>query len=115
MGEPSPAECRAAFPGLYCAIWPDLVARARSLGYALLIHGSLARDLDLVAVPWTEEAADADTLVNALVASCQGRLGMGTTVGGEPKAHGRVAWRIMLHGYAYIDLSVMPRLEENRG
>jgi hypothetical protein len=33
-----------------------LRAVARSLGYALTVHGSLVRDIDLVAVPWTSDA-----------------------------------------------------------
>ncbi len=38
-------------------IYPQLVEEARRHGYALAPHGSLQRDLDLIAVPWSEEAA----------------------------------------------------------
>lgn len=47
--------------------WPDwtaLQAEARDAGYALLLHGSLMRDVDVVAVPWREEH-DEQALVDA--------------------------------------------------
>ena len=104
-------EERAAFPSLYCAMWPGLVARACELGYALLIHGSLARDLDLVAVPWTEAAVSDEDLVEAIRAKCDGWVGVSAAkpggVGAKP--HARKVWTLMLNGHAYIDLSVMPR------
>lgn len=104
------AKCRAAFPALYSAIWPDLRDVALTKGYALLIHGSLSRDLDLVAVPWVKHAAPAEELVETLRATCDGWIGADAK-NGEPgiKPHGRRAWTIVLHGHAIIDLSVMPR------
>jgi len=33
----------------------------RDCGYAIAPHGSLARDLDVIAVPWTEDAVSAET------------------------------------------------------
>lgn len=119
MAEPAPAakssfpaEERAAFPSLYCAMWPGLVARARELGYALLIHGSLSRDLDLLAVPWTEEAVLEEDLVEALRAKCDAWVSVHATrpTGAVAKPHGRRAWSLMLNGHAFIDLSVMPRM-----
>jgi hypothetical protein len=73
----------------------------------------MARDLDLVAVPWTEEAQDADALISALLASC----GFTTSDPNRPaissgptaKPHGRTSWTIPLDGGCYIDLSVTPR------
>ena len=100
---------RAAFPSLYCALWPDLVAVAREHGYALLIHGSLKRDLDLVAVPWVEEAAAPGALVEALRAKTDAWVGCVTVNGGaKPMPHGRTSFTLMLGGHAYVDLSVMP-------
>ena len=37
------------------ALYPDLAEIAREHGYALAVHGSLARDFDLIAVPWREK------------------------------------------------------------
>lgn len=41
-------------PGLYCMFYEQLKDIAESYGYNLLVHGSLNRDLDLVAVPWDD-------------------------------------------------------------
>jgi hypothetical protein len=76
----------------------------------MAIHGSMSRDLDLVAIPWTEDAASAEVLVGALLDAC------GFTTPGPSrvkpatlKPHGRKAWSILLDGGCYLDLSVMPR------
>lgn len=46
----------------YAALIPVLVEAAREAGYALAVHGTLARDCDLVAAPWTDEAWSAERL-----------------------------------------------------
>lgn len=51
----------------YACLYHGLCAVARKHGYALTIHGTVARDLDLVAIPWTAEAVDAVTLRDALM------------------------------------------------
>jgi hypothetical protein len=78
---------------------------AREHGYAVAVHGSQARDLDLIAVPWTEEASGNRALVDALVE--RGPFVLGSLSG---KPHGRIGY--VLHGatgFDYIDLSVTPR------
>lgn len=99
---------------------PHITAVARLYGYAIGLHGSMARDLDLIAVPWTEAAAPAETLVEAI------RDAVGGIIRNDPmhdgnkydqqtrnpndKPHGRRAWSIYFSGHRfYIDLSVMPR------
>ncbi len=89
-----------------------LVPRARELGYALCIHGSMTRDLDLVACPWTDDAAPAEELVYALRDEVHGAIEPADVADPTGKPHGRLAWRIHCGGGPYIDLSVMPRLEE---
>jgi hypothetical protein len=42
-------------PGLYAMFFEQLKDIAREYGYNLLVHGSMNRDLDLVAVPWVDE------------------------------------------------------------
>lgn len=46
----------------YRDILPKIRDRARSLGYAIGVHGSMRRDLDLIAVPWIDSPSDRDTL-----------------------------------------------------
>lgn len=44
-------------PYFYASCLGDLQQIAKDLGYNLLVHGSLNRDMDLVAVPWSDEPA----------------------------------------------------------
>ena len=104
----------------YAALYPQLRQVARGHGYALALHGSLTKDLDVVAIPWTEHASSQVELVKALVDASGGHLlhtgsrivdGVAARVpAGCPRPHGRTSWTIMLNGRAgYIDLAVMPR------
>ncbi len=94
----------------YAALYPLLREVARQHGYALALHGSLAKDLDVVAVPWTEDASDDVTLLRALVNRAGGLLS-GNEAARGIKPHGRRAYTIHLpDGGGYIDLSVMPRV-----
>lgn len=42
-------------PAFYARCYQPLQAIAREKGYNLLIHGSMDRDMDLVAVPWIDK------------------------------------------------------------
>lgn len=82
----------------------------RRLGYAIGVHGSRIRDLDLVAVPWTEEAETPLQLVKSIAFALPGVVVGGVT----KKPHGRLAWLIYPRyrwgiDAWYIDISVMPR------
>jgi hypothetical protein len=104
-------------PALYAVLFPDLREIARQHGYALALHGSLLRDLDLVAVPWEEEAAEPEALVEALRQCLAGFIVPDGTPGGcydpetgkmvaavvnnpEHKPHGRLAWNIHIESQA---------------
>ena len=94
----------------YLLYFPAMRAVAQEYGYALAIHGSLNRDFDLVAVPWTEEAGDAEALVDAICADNQLIIAVRDQ---QDKPHGRRCWTLkgiagMPHGW--VDFSVMPRL-----
>lgn len=101
----------------YALIVPQLVEAVRPLGYALTLHGSLCRDLDLVAIPWADDAADPELVVDAIVDAIGGwRLHKAK----EPhkKPHGRLVYSVhfknangnsLPDNHPYIDLSVMPR------
>lgn len=99
----------------YLLYYPAMRDVARAHGYALTIHGSLHRDCDLVAVPWTDDATDAETLVAALCAEVQL---IDTLRGAQDKPHGRRCWTLkgvagLPHGW--VDLSIMPRRVPRQG
>lgn len=91
---------------------PALKEASRKLGYALAVHGSLVRDLDLIAVPWTDEAAPIDDLIEALAMATKAETGWGhLTNSGErtPKPHGRIAVTILASAEVHLDVSILPR------
>lgn len=42
-------------PSFYAYVFEDLKKIAKKNGYNLALHGSMSRDLDLIAVPWTND------------------------------------------------------------
>lgn len=114
----------------FACMYHGLCETARKFGYALAIHGTVTTDLDLVAIPWTDEAAPAEVVKNALmehidacgygdllrraghseefVQQILARKERGTE-DCEIKPHGRLAWNLYLDHGAKVDLSVMPR------
>jgi hypothetical protein len=107
-----------SLPVCYAMHYLRMAARARELGYALALHGSLTRDADMVAVPWTDAAVPAEELAAAMIEESGGFIVHRedadpydyTRRNPQPKPHGRLAWSIHLGGGPYIDLSVTPRL-----
>jgi hypothetical protein len=93
----------------YARIYTQARIIAWQYGFALVMHGSATRDLDLLLVPWTERASDqtAEHVVKRIANVT------GTTISGEPssKPHGRKAYTLLLPGVSevrWVDLSVMP-------
>lgn len=112
-------------------ILPPMRRMAKDFGYAITVHGSLNRDIDLVAVPWREHnVADPDALVVRLCGAIGGVTGCcnfysnsdpdkkfrpGSIVKWTEKPHGRIAATLMVwcgENSADLDLSVMPTIEE---
>ena len=102
---------------------PVIRAAGNKCGYAIGSHGSFARDLDLIACPWTDAATDAETLVEAVRAAIETVPGWAPVYYRSPsewgqKPHGRVAVSIYSGGdavvvttsgaFPWIDLSIMP-------
>ena len=93
---------------MYCALYPGLAKITRKHGYALSVHGTLGRDMDLVCIPWVVEAGEPDAVIDEIVSTYDLRR-----VGGPPtlKEHGRVAHTLSIgFGECFIDLSFMPRV-----
>lgn len=94
-------------------------AIARDCGYALGVHGSQARDLDLIAVPWTVEAVSAQHLVDMIkdglgLIDADVKPGWAHVPNPEPKPWGRLGWALVgcPKPWRYVDLSVAPRAGE---
>ena len=96
---------------VYCALYPSLAKIAREHGYALAIHGSLGRDMDLVCIPWAKEVSEPDAVVNAITSKYDIRLITDKDGVYTLKEHGRKAYTISIgFGECFIDLSFMPAI-----
>lgn len=88
----------------YMCLYPGLAEIARAHGYALAVHGSLARDMDLIAVPWIESPSEPEAVIAAIESSYGIRR-----IGELAQApHGRLVQTIGIQfGECFIDLSFM--------
>jgi hypothetical protein len=78
-------------------------------GYAIGLHGSFTRDLDLVAVPWTDSACEPEHLVRRIVDATDLMI---QPAGIGQKPHGRCVWTLLFRAFGdprFVDFSVMPR------
>lgn len=96
------------------AMLPALRYWARLNGYAVAVHGSLRRDIDLLAVPWREDAVSPLTLIDGIWLIVKAVF-ITAERKGEPDfgSCGRLrqAFYLTMWGadWAYLDLGVMPR------
>lgn len=101
-------------PALYSHRLHEVATIGRAHGYAMAIHGSMQRDLDVIAVPWVEKVTPEYEFVVALAdrlgCSIQNEANAPATV----KPHGRRAYTLLMGGACFMDLSVMPTVIERR-
>lgn len=76
-------------------------------GYAIGLHGSFTRDLDLIAVPWVDKPREPEHLVRRIVDATGLKLARD-----EPgqKPQGRLAWTLVFPAFAdprFVDLSIV--------
>lgn len=88
----------------YKKIIPIIRQTAREYGYAVGVHGSLKRDLDLIVVPWISKPKSHKKMIKAV------QLAISKCYEKNPVAikrpHGRIAYIIHIGRKAYIDMSI---------
>ena len=97
---------------IYACMYPELAEQARSAGWALAIHGSMARDFDLVYVPWVRDPVEPSAVVSK---ACSW---FSIERVGEPVTtyHGRQIFTVKLsYGEAFLDMSFMPITDNAKG
>lgn len=62
-----------AKPSLYAFYFEALKSIALKYGYNLVLHGSMNRDLDLIAIPWQEKISPYPDMINEM-ADCIGGI-----------------------------------------
>jgi hypothetical protein len=88
------------------SIYRLMLPIANQNGYALLLHGSKVRDVDMVAVPWVEEACTQELLIKAFCVAFQLSI-----VKFEQRPHNRYSYALYKKGWSdqFIDISVINR------
>lgn len=100
----------ANYAPVYCALYPQFAEIARKHGYAMAVHGSLGRDFDLICIPWIENPARPEVIVNEITTT------FAVKTVGEPDTtfHGRQRWTLSIgFGECAIDLQFMPQAGAN--
>ena len=98
-------EGRAVF---YAVLYNRFRKAALECGYSLALHGSMAADMDLIAVPWVEDAKTPDELVAAISDCIDGTVWKGHhLLDRHEKPHGRLSYTLSIMGDWQIDLSIM--------
>ena len=98
---------KSPLPMIYAAMLNGAREMAAHHGYALAIHGSMSKDFDIIAIPWTETCSQPNILIAALSFTLH-HLVDGVAVGPEFKPHGRLAYAIPMGNGAVLDVSVIP-------
>ena len=97
----------ANYAPVYAGLYPELAEIARSHGYAMAVHGSLARDADLVCIPWVENAAEPQVVVDAITTEFAIRRADAPVI----REHNRVVYTLVVDGPGcFLDLSFTPRM-----
>lgn len=102
-------EIKSNFAPIYAALYPELAKVFQKHGYALCIHGSMARDFDLIAVPWVENPSKTKDVIEEVTKQ------FAIKQVGEPfgKPFGRLAYTLsVVFGECSIDLSFFPFWKE---
>ncbi len=101
----------ANYAPIYACVYAQLAEVARSHGYALAAHGSLAADFDLVCIPWVPGVSDPQSVVDEITS----RFAIKQVGAPEQKEHGRIAYTISFKfGECRLDLSFMQSAQPAR-
>jgi hypothetical protein len=100
------SEIKPSYAPVYAAaMYPSLCKIFHKHGYALAVHGSLARDFDCIAVPWTVGCSTHAAVIAEMMAE------YAVQQIGEPeqKPNGRIAYTFSVgFGMCALDLSFTP-------
>jgi hypothetical protein len=95
-------------PAFYALYYNSMQEIANKNGYALAIHGSMNRDLDLIAIPWVEDCIGEKELIDLFRKECNVIIGNNYV----EKPFYRHGYTFTLYEDYYIDLSIIPKLKQ---
>lgn len=84
-------------PAIYALYYYDLKIIADKYGYNLVLHGSLARDMDLIAIPWSKDLGNVEQMINEFSEAIGGDIMRQTEESRKCFPHGRESWVININ------------------
>lgn len=98
----------------YSRIFTQARCIAWQYGYAAMVHGSFTRDLDLLFVPWTDDAkGNHEQIVKLLIQAT--KILSGTYKAPSIKPHGRLVYTLTFSEFGdrrFVDLGFMETKEK---
>lgn len=100
---------RAAF---YACMWEDIRQCAMDCGWAVALHGSLASDMDIMAMPWVENAIPFEDMIDKVSKLfTDNDISSQYVVAFNVKPHDRVVATIPIFDDFYLDISTIEKVE----
>jgi len=102
---------RASF---YASIYDDIRNAAMDCGWALGLHGSLSSDMDIMAMPWVEDAKPVEEMIDAII-NCftDNPFNNISRKLYYNKPNGRVVYTIHIWKDWYLDINVIQNNNNN--
>ena len=95
-------------PAFYACMWEDIRQCAMDCGWAVSLHGSLASDMDIMAMPWVDNAVAFKEMVDRVSKLFKDNyLSSQYTITYSEKPHGRVVATIPIWADFYLDISTI--------
>lgn len=127
MAENKPIHARPSLYGFYFEVIKEIGLK---YGYNIVLHGSMNRDLDLIAIPWQEVIGDKVEMLNEIAETLGGSILIEADEQRQllrKKLHGRECWVVNINRTIktkyggmvtefiehqdpqyYIDISILP-------
>lgn len=99
---------RAVF---YAAMWGDFRRAALDKGWALALHGSLANDMDIMAMPWVENPSHYFDMIDAIKECFDTPEQISVSISNMP--NNRTVFTMSIWSDFYLDINIITRSNKN--
>jgi hypothetical protein len=102
---------RAVF---YACLWEDFRKSALDCGWALGLHGSLSNDMDIMAMPWTEDATSVEIMIESMERCLtEPDEQIFKTKRSTDKPNKRIVYTIHIFADFYLDINIINTEQSN--
>lgn len=95
-------------PAFYAAMYEDIRYVAIHCGWAVALHGSLASDMDIIAIPWVDSATSFEYMIEKISGLFDGNMiSENYLITYNEKPYGRTVATIPIWEDFYLDISTV--------